>query len=59
MIDVGQQFAVEAAIVVRVQVKEPAFHANDPAPRAVTSDAGEHLRGFPGVNVPAVGIPAL
>ncbi len=59
MIDVGQQFAVEAAVVVRLQMEEAAFHPGHPTAIAVTGDAGEHLRGFPGIDMTAVGAPAL
>ena len=48
VIDIGQQYAVEAAVVMGVQFKEPAFHAGHPASIALTCDAGKYLRRGPG-----------
>ncbi|MCY1241874.1 hypothetical protein D9M72_547990 [compost metagenome] len=59
MVDVGQGFTVEAAVVARMQTEEPAFHAGDPAAVGMRRDASEHLRGFPGSHLPGVGTPAL
>ena len=44
---------------MRVQMKEPAFHAGNPAAVAVTCNAGEHLRRFPGMDMAGFGAPAL
>ncbi|MNR09557.1 hypothetical protein D3C85_1257640 [compost metagenome] len=59
VINVCEQVAVEAAIAMRVQMKEPAFHSRDPATVTVPGDAREHLRRLPGVDMPGFGAPAL
>jgi len=59
VLDGGEQFAVEPAIAVRVQMKKAALHPGNPAATAVTGDAGEHLRGFPGMHMAGVSAPAL
>ncbi|MNI72717.1 hypothetical protein D3C73_1286750 [compost metagenome] len=59
MIDLGEGFAVEAAVVMRMQMEEPALHACDPATVGMAGDAGEHLRSFPGVHMTGQRAPAL